>query len=246
MVADNAKMEEKEDLHHRAERRAVYVIIDAVFGLSLGLGAFSLTDVPLDSSQDLFVAVGFFGFSYAIIFMSWILIRPFCEDYVVYGGANMILFLTGFFIAVMPIPLRIILMQMIQPSSPELLEAAFMLYPICLSVITITAGILSFAFSKQSWKTAPWKDVRHLLTDGSSIFTMGFIFLLSAFMSYEQTIEEVLGSMLPFPLPAQIAELPFKVGFWFLGGVVLVTPVYIAMKLILRHMESKRKEQRRS
>lgn len=240
MVDDEREMEEKEDLHHRAERRAVYVIIDAVFGLSLGLGAFSLTDVPLASSQDLFVAAGFFGFSYFIIFMSWILIRPFCEDYIVYGGTNMILFFTGFFIAVMPIPLRIILMQTIEPSSPELLEAAFMLYPICLSVITITAGILSFAFSKQSWKTAPWRDINHLVSDGSSIFTMGFVFLISAFMSYEQTIDDVLGSILTFTLPSQIGDLPFKVGFWFLGGIVLVPPVYIVTKLVLRHLESKR------
>ena len=154
----------------------------------------------------------------------------------------MILFFTGFFIAVMPIPLRIILMQTIEPSSPELLEAAFRLYPLCLNVITITAGILSFAFSKQSWKTAPWRDINHLVSDGSSIFTMGFVFLVSAFMSYQQTINDVLGSILPFPLPSQIGDLPFKVGFWFLGGAVLVPPVYIATKLILRHLESKRKE----
>jgi len=209
VVENESKTSEKESLHHRAERRAVYVIVDAVFGLSLGLGAFSLTDLSLSSSENLFTAIGFFGFSYFIIFMSWLLIRPFFEDYIVYGGTNMILGFTGFFIAIMPIPLRIILMQTIEPSSPELLEAAFMLYPICLSATTITGGIFSLAFAKQSWKTAPWNDIVHLLSDGISIFMMGIVFLVSAFMPYENTIESVLGSFVS-QFPDQITELPFK------------------------------------
>jgi apolipoprotein N-acyltransferase len=108
MVEEKNEVSGKESLHHRAERRAVHTIIDAVFGLSLGLGAFSLTELPITNAQDLFVAIGFFGFSYFIIFMSWMAIRVYFEDYVVYGGVNMILFFTGFFIAIMPLPIRIV------------------------------------------------------------------------------------------------------------------------------------------
>jgi fatty acid-binding protein DegV len=43
MVKENYEKKEKESLHERSERHAIYVIIDAVFGLSLGLGAFSLS-----------------------------------------------------------------------------------------------------------------------------------------------------------------------------------------------------------
>lgn len=80
MVKEKSKAAEKESLHARAERHAVYVIIDAVFGMSLGLGAYSLTELPITNAHDLFAAVGFFGFSYFIIFMSWMAIRPYFED----------------------------------------------------------------------------------------------------------------------------------------------------------------------
>jgi hypothetical protein len=226
---------EKESLHNRAERHAIYVIIDAVFGLSLGLGAFSLTELPIVEPQDLFLAIGFFGFSYFIIFISWMGIRVYFEDYIIYGGINTILFFTGFFIAIMPIPIRIILMQTIEPTSPAILEAAFMLYPICLAAITLTMGTLSFVFSKQSWKTAPWKDFVHLLTDGVGFFVMGIIFLVSAFIPYENLIKDVLDPSIIQILPSPIPDMPFKAGFWFLGGIIIALPAYIISKIVIEH-----------
>jgi hypothetical protein len=239
MVEEESKVFEKESLHHRAERHAMYVIIDAVFGLSLGLGAFSLTELPITAAQDLLMAVGFFGFSYFIIFMSWMGIRAYFEDYIVYGGINMILFFTGFFIAILPIPIRIILMQSIEPTSPDILEAAWKLYPICLSAITITMGLFSFTFSKQSWKTAPWKDFVHLLTEGVMFFVMGLVFLFSAFMPYEHSIKDVLDPSIIQILPPPVASLPFKVGFWFLGGIVVAVPAYILTKIVLWRKKAK-------
>lgn len=224
---------EKESPHSKAERHAIYPIIDAVFGLSLGLGAFSLTELTITKPQDLIVGVGFFGFSYFIIFMSWMGIRVYFVDYIVYGSVNMILFFTGFFIAIMPIPLRIILMHFIEPASAEIFEVAFILYPICMSAITITMGLFSFAFSKQSGKTAPWEDLVHLLSDGVASFVMGVVFLISAFIPYEKSIQDVLGSGILSLLPFDVANYPFKVGFWFLGGIALVVPAIIITRLIL-------------
>jgi hypothetical protein len=232
MVEEKSKGE-RESLHHRAERHAFHNIIDAVFGLSLGLGAFSLTELPITNAPDLFAAIGFFGFSYFIIFMSWMGIRVYFEDYIIYGSINGILIFTGFFIAIMPLPLRIVLMQSLQPTSPDILEAAWMLYPICLSVITLTSGLFSFAFSKQSWKAAPLKDLEHLLTDGVMLFVMGLVFLVSAFMPYEITVEHLLGQSIIQMLPSAVAKLPYKVGFWFVGGFVMATPAYIAARIVL-------------
>jgi hypothetical protein len=232
MVEENNEKKDKESLHERSERHAIYVIIDAVFGLSLGLGAFSLTELPIVSTHDLLVAIGFFGFSYFIIFMSWMIIRRYFVGHTIYGSINGILFFTGFFIAIMPIPIRIILMQILEPTSSDLLGGALMLYPICLSAITITVGIFSFAFYKQSGKTAPWKDLVHLVSEGTSSFFLGLVFLFSAFMQHELSIEDVLGTSLQ--LPPEIANLPFKVGFWFLGGLVIAIPAGIVVTIILR------------
>ena len=226
--------EANESLHHRSERHAIYVIIDAVFGLSLGLGAFSLTELPIARSQDLFAAIGFFGFSYFVIFMSWMVIRRhFEEGYTVYGSVNMILFLTGFFVAIMPIPIRIILMQSIEPSSSEVFEAAFKLYSLCLCDVTLTMGILSFAFAKQSWKVAPWKDLVHLLDEGVGAFAMGLVFLISAFMPFETLIKDVLDPDILSFLPSVFANFPSNIGFWILGGFAIALPAAIITRIIL-------------
>jgi hypothetical protein len=235
MMTEEKREAVEESLHHRAERHAIYIIIDAVFGLSLGLGAFSLTELPIAEPQDLFISIAFFGFSYFIVFMSWMNIRVYFEDYTIYGGINTILFFTGFFIAIMPIPIRIILMQTIEPTSPVVLEAAFVLYPICLAAVTLTIGILSFTFSKQSWRTVHWKDFVHLLTEGVAYFVMGIIFLVSAFIPYENLIKDVLDQSIIQVLPSPIPDLPFKVGFWFLGGIIVALPAYIISKTVIEH-----------
>lgn len=67
MVKEKSKAAERESLHARAKRHAIYIIIEAIFGLSLGLGAFSLTELSIRDTHDLFTAVGFFGFSYFLI-----------------------------------------------------------------------------------------------------------------------------------------------------------------------------------
>ncbi len=231
MVEEDRSEERKESLHAQSERHAIYTIIDAVFGLSLGLGAFSLTDLPLLSTHDLLIAIGFFGFSYFIIFMSWMTIRRYFVGHIVYGSINGILSFTGFFIAITPIPIRIILMQLLEPTSSDILEGALMLYPICLSAITITVGILSFAFFKQSGKTAPWSDLVHLVTEGVGSFVMGLVFLISALIPYDQSIQDVLGSILH--LQPEIANFPFKVGFWFIGGIFLTIPAVLVTRLVL-------------
>ena len=107
-----------------------------------------------------------------------------------------------------------------------------MLYPICLSAVTITVGLFSFAFYKQSGKTAPWKDLVHLVSEGVGFFFLGLVFLFSAFIPYELSVENVLGTFLPIPL--EIGNLPFKVGFWFLGGLVIALPAVIIATVTLR------------
>ena len=234
MVERKSKGVNRESLHHRSERHAIYIIIDAVFGLSLGLGAFSLTELPITNSQDLFAAIGFFGLSYLIVFMSWMVIRRHFENgYTVYGGVNMILFFTGFFVAIMPIAIRLILMETIAPSSSEVLEAAFRLYSFCLCAVTLTMGILSFAFSKQSWKVAPWDDHVHLLDEGVGAFVMGFVFLVSAFIPFEKTLGDVLDPGIFSLLPSMFANFPSNIGLWVVGSLTLALPAAIITRIIL-------------
>jgi len=214
MVKEDYEKKEKESLHERSERHAIYVIIDAVFGLSLGLGAFSLTELPIVNTQGLFAAIGFFGFLYFIIFMSWMIIRRYFVGHTVYGSINGILFFTGFFIAIMPIPIRIILMQFLEPTSSDLLAGAFMLYPICLSAITITVGVFSFAFYKQSAKTAPWKDLMHLVSEGVGFFC-GVSYSSSQLLYHMSCLLKTCwGRFYLCRLKSQISRLRLDSGSW--------------------------------
>ena len=221
---------EGESLHAESERHTAYVILDAIFGLSLGLGAFSLTELPILSAEDLYVAIGFFGFSYVVIFMSWMIIRRYFVGHTVYGAVNSVLFVTGFFIAIMPITIRIILMQFLVPTSSEVLEGAFLLYPLCLCVITLTVGLFSFVFVRQRGQTAPRGDLIHLLSEGVGSFVMGLVFLVSAFVPYALTMADVFGSL---TLPTAIAVLPFKIGIWLLGAILFATPAVIVTRHIM-------------
>ena len=221
---------QSESLHAESERHAVYVILDAIFGLSLGLGAFSLTELPILTAQDLYIAIGFFGFSYVIIFMSWMTIRRYFVGHTVYGAVNNVLFVTGFFIAIMPIPIRIILMQFLEPTSFDVLEGAFLLYPLCLCVITLTVGLFSFVFVRQRGHTAPRSDVIHLLSEGVGSFVMGLVFLVSALVPYSPSMADVFSTL---SLPSVIANLPFKIGLWLLGAILFAVPVVIITSHIM-------------
>jgi len=228
----------KESVHQQAERHALYIIIDAVFGLALGLGAFSLTDIPLRNGHDLFLAVSFFAFSYFVISMSWMALRPFFKEYIVYGSINGFLFITGFFIAILPVSMRLIMMQYLKQTSLAILEASLMLYPLCMAVISMNMGVFSFAFSKQSWKTIPWDDLTHLLSEGVGSFVMGIIFLISVFIPLERTLADVLPFNVLSKLPP-VEWIPFKVVFWFLGGIALAGPAVLITNLILRFRRPK-------
>jgi hypothetical protein len=154
----------------------------------------------------------------------------------------MILFLTGFFVAIMPIPIRIILMQAIEPSFSEVLEAAFNLYSFCLCDVTLTMGILSYAFAKQSWKIAPWKDLVHLLDEGVGAFMMGLVFLVSAFMPFEKTLKDVLDPNILSFLPSLFANFPSKIGFWVLGSLTIALPAAIITRIVLWLKRPKKQE----
>jgi len=58
-------------------------------------------------------------------------------------------------------------------------------------------------------------------------------FLISTFIPYEKAIKDALDPSIISLLPSEVASLPFKVGFWFLGGIVMVLPAYTITHIIL-------------
>ncbi|HEC77359.1 MAG TPA: DUF1211 domain-containing protein [Thermoplasmatales archaeon] len=56
-------------------------ITTEVFALTLGLGAFSLSSIPIKSIEDIVIAIGAFGIAFIYIVMIWIISSRFFEKY---------------------------------------------------------------------------------------------------------------------------------------------------------------------
>jgi len=67
---------------------------------------------------------------------------------------------------------------------------------------------------------------------------MGIIFLISVFIPLERTLADVLPFNVLSKLPP-VEWIPFKVAFWFLGGVALAGPAVLITNLILRFRRPK-------
>jgi len=75
----------------------------------------------------------------------------------------------------------------------------------------------------------------HLLTEGVGAFVMGIIFLVSAFIPYENQIKDMLDPSIIQILPPPIPDISFKIGLWFSGGIILALPALIISKIIIEH-----------
>jgi hypothetical protein len=64
---------------------------------------------------------------------------------------------------------------------------------------------------------------------------MGIIFLISAFIPYENLTKDVLDPSIIQILPPPIPDMPFKLVFWFFGGIILALPALIISKIVIEH-----------
>ena len=228
-----AVVEVKETLHQRSERRAIQIIADAVFGLAIGLAAFSLTDFEINVIEDIYFAIGFFFMTFFFISLFWAWVRRFFEDYPVYGGAmSGILYILCFLVAILPFIMRLFFTNLYGGSEEIALVAQLWLYPLDMGTMSILVGVLHILFLGQGRNTVPWDEYKHIATDGYAAFVFGLGFLLTAFAPADQT----LGEYLFFSVPSPFADIPAKFGVWFV--LILVAAVaYLPVALALRRME---------
>ena len=120
--------------------RAIAGIIDALFGLALGLGAFSLTSFPLRELVDVFDAILFFGVTYIFIVVAWIILSQFYEE----------LPLTGTKVA--RLDMLIIFLVILSPFlmrtlwTPSLQSIGSIFFSIEMSVIFMALGVMYQAY----------------------------------------------------------------------------------------------------
>jgi uncharacterized membrane protein len=230
----DAKVEES--LHHKSERRAMHVITDAVFGLALGLAAFSLVDYQITTVDDVFFAIGFFALTFTLVVLFWMWVRRFFEDLPVYGGGfNAILFALCFLVALLPFIMRLFFTQL-YGGTPEVATMALLtLYPLDMGGTALLVGLLHLLFVKQARARTPWPDYKHIATDSVAALTLAAGFFVTALIPAPM----VLGDLLPFALPLPLASIPARLGIW-IPIIVIGVLATIAVKLLLRRVQPKR------
>jgi hypothetical protein len=223
----------EESLHRKSERRAMHIITDAVFGLALGLAAFSLVDYQITIVEDVYFAIGFFAITFFLITLFWIWIRRFFEDLPIYGGAQLgILFPLCFLVAILPFIMRLFFTNM-YGGTPDIATLALVtLYPLDMGAIGLFVGLLHLLFLKQARARTPWADYKHIASDSVGVLALGSGFLISAAIPATMTF----GELFPIGLPAQLATLPARFGIW-IPIIIICIVIYITVEIALRRMQ---------
>jgi uncharacterized membrane protein len=213
----------------------MHIITDAVFGLALGLAAFSLVDYQITTVEDVYFAIGFFAITFFLVTLFWIWIRRFFEDLPIYGGAFLgILFLLCFLVAILPFIMRLFFTNM-YGGTPEVAAFALVtLYPLDIGAIGLFVGVLHLLFLKQARARTPWADYKHITSDSVAALALGAGFLIFAAIPPTMTF----GELLPIGLPPSLVALPARFGIWIPIGIICVI-VFIAVEVMLRRMQPK-------
>ena len=211
----------------------MYIITDAVFGLAIGLAAFSLTEYEINVIEDVYFTIGFFFLTFFFISLFWMWIRRFFEDYPVRGGTMTgILYLLCFLVAILPFIMRLFFTSLSGGGEEVSVMAQTWLYPLDMGTIGMLVCVLHILFLRQGRNTVPWEEYKHIATDGFGASVFGGGFLLSAIAPVDQTLGEFLWVL----ASTFLADIPAKFGVWIVL-IVIAIPVYIVMELGLRRME---------
>ena len=212
----------------------MHIITDAVFGLALGLAAFSLVDYQIITLGDVYFAIGFFAITFFLVTLFWIWIRRFFEDLPIYGGAFLgTLFVLCFLVAILPFIMRLFFTNM-YGGTPEVAEFALVtLYPLDIGAIGLLVGFLHLLFIKQARARTPWADYKHIASDSVAAEAVGVGFLITALIPPTM----VFGELLPIGLPPLLASLPARFGIW-IPIVIISIIIFVAVEVTLRRMQS--------
>jgi hypothetical protein len=211
----------------------MYIVTDAVFGLAIGLAAFSLTEYEITVIEDVYFAIGFFFMTFFLISLFWMWVRRFFEDYPIRGGGiTGILYMLCFLVAILPFIMRLFFSGMFGGGEEVALMAQTWLYPLDIGLIGMLVFSLHLLFMKQGKNTVPWSEYKHMATDAFTAFVLGGGFLLMAVVPNDQTLRDLLW----FLSPSVIPDIPAKFGVWIIL-IICAIPIYIVVEFGLRRME---------
>jgi uncharacterized membrane protein len=204
-----------------------------VFGLALGFSAFSLTEFPMTTENEVLSAIGLFTFTFFVISLFWIWNRRFFEEFPIHGERpSFILWILSFCVAILPFIVRLFFASMFGGAEEIAYLAQTVLYPLDMAAISIFTGIIHVVFLSQARSRTPWDDYEHIANDTLAAFVLGFGFILWLFIPLSMTMTELL----PIDIPDPFGVMPARLGIWILIGIA-ATPLYIIVKATLKKMK---------
>jgi uncharacterized membrane protein len=213
---------EKEALSPKVWRqtltRKCRTIGDSVYGLALGLCAYSLTDYALGGMEDIIIALSFFLLTFLLISMFWtelyrcFALAPFFDDTLVATSL-----LLTFFVTLMPFSLRLAM-----TSEVAARNVGMTLFPLNM----MAAGLSSSAFIALALRRRvidiPKDDLMELQRFAVFIPVLAVIYIASLFwIPPDATIPPQLANFIPEPLSI-LRALPFRVLVWWFSFLLAI------------------------
>lgn len=208
------------------------IISDSVYGLALGLCAYSLTDYAIGGMDDIIIALSYFLLTFFLVGMFWMeLYRayamvPFFNS--ILTSTNLIL---TFFVTLIPFSLRLAM-----DSDAAVANIGMTLFPLNM----VATGITSSAFIALSlnWKTIqiPKEDIMELQRFAVAIPVLALVFIISFSIPSDASIPLQYAQFIPPPLNI-LKALPFRVAIWwfsFIPMIVIMGTIEVIQEKIIQ------------
>ena len=197
------------------------VISDSVYGLALGLCAYSLTDYAIKGIDDIVIALGFFFLTFLLVAMFWMEVYrafgmvPFFDSALV--ATN---FMITFFVALMPFSLQLAIVPNIAARN-----VGMILFPLNMTAASITSSAFIALSLHRKTVEIPRDDLMELKRFTVAILALAFIYIASFWIPSDAATPSEFARFIPPPL---IKALPFRVVIWWFSLI----PFTIVMGIV--------------
>ena len=207
------------------------IISDSVYGLALGLSAFSLTDYALGGMEDIILALSFFILTFGLIFTFWVeLLRcfalvPFFDDALI--AINLLL---TFFVTLMPFAIRLVMVPDVAVQN-----LGMTLFPLNLVAAGLSGSVFIVLALRRRAIDVPKDDLMELQRFAIAGPALAIIYVASLFLiPPNAALPPEFAYFIPEPLNI-LKTLPYRVFIWWFS----LAPLGIVMMLAEPLMEWK-------
>jgi uncharacterized membrane protein len=209
---------EKEWKEFLAERSET--ILDGVFGLVLGLGAYSLTGFAIGGLGDLVVAVSYFALMFFLVCMFWWSTSKWFAVAEYNNALMTINFLSIILLVLMPFSLRLLFI-----SESAVRDVGMTLFPLVMGALLLGTLIANIVILRQEGDRP--EEVDRDLKRGSCTFPiMAALFFLSLLIPVEATAQTYTQTYLPqfeAMIPQPLQNFPFRIlSWWFIIALIMI------------------------